>query len=57
MKWSAYDLNWGRPLKSIITLFNNKVVKFNFFHLQSGDQTLIDEINDNKKKRINSFKS
>ena len=39
MKWSAYDLNWGRPLKSIITLFNNKVVKFNFFHLQSGDQT------------------
>ena len=23
MKWSIYDLNWGRPFKSIITVFNN----------------------------------
>ena len=26
MKWASYDLNWARPLKSIIALFNNKVV-------------------------------
>ena len=26
-----YDLNWARPLKSIISIFNNKVVNFNFF--------------------------
>ena len=26
MKWSDYDLNWGRPLKSIIALFDNKVI-------------------------------
>jgi len=31
MKWSIYDLSWGRPLKSIIALFNNKVINFNFF--------------------------
>ena len=31
MKWSTFDLSWGRPLKTIIALFNNKVVNFNFF--------------------------
>ena len=57
MKWSVYDLSWGRPLKSIIALFNNKVINFNFFHLQSGDLTLIDGTNEDKIKKINSFKS
>ena len=31
MKWSTYDLSWGRPLKSIIALFNEKVINFDFF--------------------------
>ena len=57
MKWSDYDLNWGRPLKSIVALFNNKVINFNFFHLQSSNLTSIDETNDDKIKKINSFKS
>ena len=57
MKWSMYDLSWGRPLKSIIALFNNKVIDFNFFHLQSGNLTSIDGTNEDKIKKINSFKS
>ena len=57
MRWSAYDLSWGRPLKSIIALFNNKIINFNFFHLQSNNLTLIDGINEDKVKKINSFKS
>ena len=57
MKWSIHDLNWGRPLKSIIALFNNKVINFNFFHLQSSDLTLIDGTKEDKIKKINSFKS
>jgi glycyl-tRNA synthetase beta chain len=57
MKWSVYDLSWGRPLKSIIALFNNKVIDFNFFHLQSGNLTSIDGTNEDKIKKINSFKS
>jgi glycyl-tRNA synthetase beta chain len=57
MKWSVYDLSWGRPLKSIIALFNNKVINFNFFHLQSSNLTSIDGANDDKIKKINSFKS
>ena len=57
MKWSVYDLDWGRPLKSIIALFNNEVVNFNFFHLQSSDLTLVDGTNDDNIKKINSFKT
>jgi len=57
MKWSSYDLSWGRPLKSIIALFNNKLVNFNFFHLKSRDLTIIDGPNEDKFKKINSFKS
>ena len=30
MKWSTYDLNWGRPLRGIVALFNNKIVNFSF---------------------------
>ena len=48
MKWSVYDLSWGRPLKSIIALFNNKIINFNFFHLQSSNLTLVDETNEKK---------
>ena len=55
MKWSTYDLNWARPLKSIISLFDNKVINFNFFHLQSGQLTFID--NDEKVKKISNFKT
>ena len=57
MKWSSYDLSWGRPLKSIIALFNNKLVNFNFFHLKSRDLTIIEGPNEDKFKKINSFKS
>ena len=57
MKWSVYDLNWARPLRSIIALFNNKVINFKFFHLQSGNLTLIDGINEDKIKKVSNFKS
>ena len=57
MKWSTYDLSWGRPLKSIIALFNNEVINFNFFHLQSGNLTSIDGANDEIVKKINNFKT
>ena len=57
MKWATYDLSWGRPLKSIIALFNNEVINFNFFHLQSGNLTSIDEANDEIVKKINNFKT
>ena len=57
MKWSTYDLSWGRPLKSIIALFNDEVINFNFFHLQSGNLTSLDGANDEIVKKINNFKT
>ena len=57
MKWSTYDLTWARPLKSIIALFNKKIINFNFFHLQSSNLTLIDGANDEKIKKVNNFES
>jgi len=57
MKWSSYDLNWGRPLKSILALFNNKIINFKFFHLQSSNLISIDGAKGEKIKKINSFNS
>ncbi len=57
MKWSTYDLNWARPLRSIIALFNNKLIKFNFFHLQSSNLTFIEKKEEEDEKKINSFNS
>ena len=28
MRWGDFELNWGRPLKSIAALFNKKVINF-----------------------------
>ena len=57
MKWSSYDLNWGRPLRSIIALFNNKVINFDYFHLQSNNLTFVDGTNGEVQKKISNFKS
>tara|TARA_Y100000590_G_scaffold95204_1_gene107971 strand:+ start:1025 stop:3091 length:2067 start_codon:yes stop_codon:yes gene_type:complete len=57
MKWSNYDLLWGRPLKSIIALFNQKVINFNFFHLKSNNTTFADDINAEKLKKVHNFNS
>ncbi len=57
MKWSTYELNWARPLRSIITVFNNRIVHYDFFHIKSGDITTVDVINGEKIKKVKSFKS
>ena len=57
MKWATYELNWGRPLKSITVLFNNKVINFNFFHLKSSNQIQIEGSQGNIFKKVNNFQS
>ena len=53
MKWGEFDLNWGRPLKSILAVFDKKKLTFSFHHLVSSDTTFVDkEFEDNKKKFI-----
>ena len=56
MRWGQFDLNWGRPLKSILAIFNKKRLIFNFHHLQSTNTTFIDKEFEENKKIFFSFK-
>ena len=33
MKWGEFDLNWGRPLKSILSVLDKKIISFNLIIL------------------------
>ena len=55
MKWSNYDLNWGRPLRSILSIFNKKHLKIKYSHLDSVDFTLIENDTEIKKKKVRNF--
>ena len=49
-----FDLNWGRPLKSILCVFNKKVVNFELSHLKSSNFTYLDK-DFEKKKTFNDY--
>ena len=57
MKWGNFDLTWGRPLKSILAIFDSKKIDFNFYHLKSSNFTIIDKDLEEKTKIFNNFKS
>ena len=57
MKWSSYDLIWGRPLNSIIALFDKKIVNFKFYHLNSNNLAEIDVDFNVKQKIVKDFKT
>ncbi|MDC3273855.1 glycine--tRNA ligase subunit beta [Candidatus Pelagibacter sp.] len=56
MRWSDFNLNWGRPLKSILAIFDRKKLTFNFHHLTSSNLTFIDKEFEEKKKIFIDFK-
>ena len=56
MRWSDHDLMWGRPLRSILSIFNNKHLKFDYHHLVSTDGIIsVDNFID-KIKKVKNFK-
>ena len=57
MKWGEFDLNWGRPLKSILSVLDKKTLNFKFHHINSSNSTFIDKEYENKKKFFKDFKS
>ena len=57
MKWGQFDLNWGRPLKSILAIFDKKKLSFNFHHITSSNFTFIDKEFEEKKKIFHDYKS
>ena len=57
MKWGSYNLNWARPLKSILAIFDGKILGFKFHHLTSSNTTFIDKEFEDKQKIFKNFKS
>ncbi len=57
MKWGDHDLYWGRPLKSILAIFDKKVIDFKLNHLQSSNKTFLDKDLEEEIKTFNDFKS
>ena len=57
MRWADHSLAWGRPLKSILALFDNQVIQFSFHHLLSNNLTFSDEIIEEGQKKIKNFTS
>ena len=56
MRWSDHDLMWGRPLRSILAIFNNKHLKFEYYHLASTDGIIIVDNFIDKIKKVKNFK-
>ena len=57
MKWSHYDLNWGRPLRSILAIFNNKKLTIEFDHLETTDKCIVEQDLVVKSSKIENFKN
>ena len=57
MRWGNYTLNWARPLKSILAVFDNKNLNFKFHHLVASNQSFIDKEFEDKKKIFKNFRS
>ncbi len=56
MRWSNKEMIWGRPLRSILALFDNKHLSFQFGHLRSTDIVIIDKDLNRISKKIRNFK-
>ena len=56
MKWGDFDLYWARPLKSILAIFNNTKLTFNYHHIQSSNFTIVDKDFEDKIKTFKNFK-
>ncbi len=57
MRWGDFDLNWGRPLKSILAIFDKKKLIFDFHHITSSNSTFIDKEFEEKKKIFHDYRS
>ena len=57
MKWGNNQMFWGRPLKSILAVFDENKIEFNFHHLKSSNYTFVDKDFEEKTKKFINFKS
>ena len=57
MKWGDFEMEWGRPLKSILCVFDNKSFPFKFYHLESSNNTFLDKEFEEKRRTFKNFKN
>jgi len=57
MRWGNFNLNWARPLKSILAVFDSKSLIFKFHHITCSNTTYIDKEFEDKKKIFKDFKT
>ena len=57
MRWGEHNLYWGRPLKSILAVFDKTILDFNLNHLQSSNKTFVDKNLEENLKKFTEFKN
>ena len=56
MRWADTTLIWARPLRSIYATFNGKLLLFNYGHLRSTNNIIVEKDLTKNIKKISSFK-
>ena len=56
MRWGYGELNWGRPLKSILAIYDKKKVDFKFHYMPSNNFTFLDAQFEEKTKIVKDYK-
>ena len=56
MRWSDTDLLWGRPLRSILAVYNREILTFSYGHLRASDCTVIEKDLDTKVVKVKTLK-
>ncbi|WP_440937032.1 glycine--tRNA ligase subunit beta [Candidatus Pelagibacter sp.] len=56
MRWGHGELNWGRPLKSILAIYDKKKIDFKFHHIQSNNYTFLDAQFEERTKIVKDYK-
>ena len=56
MRWGYGQLNWGRPLKSILAIYDKKKIDFKFHHIPSNNFTFLDAQFEEKTKIVKDYK-
>ena len=57
MRWGEHNLYWGRPLKSILAVFDKSILDFNLDHLQSSNKTFVNKNLEENSKKFTEFKN
>ena len=56
MRWSDTEMIWGRPLRSIMAIFNGKLLSFKYGHIRSTNTAIIEKDLIRITKKIKNIK-